>query len=36
MARMEVTCMNYSNDVEFDFISNSTGYLEELIEITLW
>ena len=36
IARMCARRMDYSNDDEFDFISNSTGYSEELIEIILW
>lgn len=36
IARMDARSMDYSNDEEFDFISNRTGYSEELIEIILW
>jgi hypothetical protein len=36
IARMDARRMDYSNDEEFDFISNRTGYSEELIEIILW
>ena len=36
IARMDAKRMDYSNDEEFDFISNRTGYSEKLIEIILW
>ncbi|NMM63079.1 hypothetical protein HBE96_10275 [Clostridium sp. P21] len=36
VAKMDSRSMDYSNDEEFDFISNRTGYSEELIEIILW
>jgi hypothetical protein len=36
IARMDARSMDYSNDEEFDFISNRTGCSEELIEIILW
>jgi len=36
LARMDVQFSNYSNDDEYNFISNKTAYSIELIELILW
>jgi len=36
LSKMDVQFRNYSNDDEYDFISNKTSYSIELIELILW
>ena len=36
LTRMDAQFRNYSNDDEYDFISNKTAYSIELIELILW
>ncbi len=36
ISKMDAQRISYSNDDEYDFISNKTGYSTEVIEFILW